>query len=466
MAGKQGMSREALEASSKDDLVARAEALGIDGARKFTRAELVDEIVRALGGGDRGLFGRARDLLREVVERGLTRAQEPARASRPGRSGIDTQASLVGAAPADRGPSVSGSSSDGSVGEGSTAEAPSERSEPATAPVGPEAPVPTVTLAEIYLAQGHTARAIAMLREVVRLDAGDAVARALLDRLEPRTGRAPAHPADRVEPEGVEASTLDPYAAIGLEPEAFVEPVEPPAPVVPPMLDDRPLPARYGVDECVAMAVDPTTVYAYWELRRATVERARRVLARAGGDEPRSVLRVLVVEPDLAGPRSSTRDFSIDDVEFGEWFVRDLPSGSIVRVAVGVAAGARFLPLAHTHDVEAPPSEPSAAIVQEVVTWREEPAETPSAVEPETLDAPTLRPSMVPTVRPLASPLPRDLGTFGLPPMPPSPDPGPAGMGRGLSSGELSSPKRARLERAREAVRAGAGPTSASWVSR
>lgn len=373
VAGKQG--RETLESLTKDDLVTRAEALGIDGARKFTRVELVDEIIRASGATDRGLLGRARDLLRGVVEKGLTRSSPPPRAN------------------------------------GEHASPPSQ---PEKVDVTPAPPVPTVTLAEIYVAQGHVARARAILREVLRTDAHDAEARALLDQLE---REKPSAPED------------DPYARVGIEPEAFIEPEAAIPEAVPSMLDDAPFPARYDVDECVAMAVDPTTVYVYWEARRATVQRAQRVLARAGDASARAVLRVLVVEPHERGPRVSTRDFEIVDLELGEWFVRELPPSSIVRAAIGLLQGERFLPLAHTPDVEAPVSAPSRAIASEYVEWTE--GETRADVTP----------------RPRLAPIGREAGALGLPPMPEPPE---DELGRGLSSAELA--KRARVARARAAA--------------
>ncbi len=410
VAAKQG--RETLESLTKDDLVTRAEALGIDGARKFTRVELVDEIIRASGATDRGLLGRARDLLRGVVEKGLTRS------SPPPKSNGDT-------------PPRSGASA----------------SQPEKLDVSPAPPVPTLTLAEIYVAQGHVARARAILREVLRIDSTDADARALLDKLDSAPASKP------------EAGDDDPYARVGIEPEAFIEPATAAVAAVPSMLDDAPFPDRYEVDECVAMAVDPTTVYVYWEARRATVARARRVLARNGDESAKSVLRVLVVEPHERGPRVSTRDFEIVDLELGEWFVRDLPPSSIVRAAIGLLQGDRFLPLAHTPHVEAPASAPSGAVATELVEWSE--TGTRAAV------ASPSRP------RPGLAPIGREAGPLGLPPMPEPPE---DELGRGLSCAELA-------RRARVAARAGAPraderapglgasdllarPGSASWLAR
>lgn len=419
---------------SKDDLVARAEALGIDGARKFTKVELIDEIARAGGNGERGLLGRARDLLRGVVEKGL--GQPKTKTSPPPPAPVVVVASVVASKPVATPKPV----------EVAPVEAPHAKLD-----TTPEPPVPTVTLAEIYVEQGHVARAKAILREVLRTNDKDAAARALLAKLE-RDGES--NPTTRVEPG---ALPDDPYARVGIEPEAFVEPVAARAPDVPSMLDDAPFPARYNVDECVAMAVDPTTVYVYWETRRATIERARRALARSGEGEAKSALRVLVVEPHERGPRVSTRDFEIVDLELGEWFIRDLPASSIVRAAIGLLRGDRFLPLAHTLDVEAPADRPSNALAHDVVTWSE---------------GGTVDGGSAPALTPIGE-LARDVGTLGLPPMPEIP--GEDQDARGLSSAELARRvRRARARASAEADRApGPGsserlvrPGSASWLSR
>ena len=427
MAAKQG--RDSLDALSKDELVARAETLGIDGARKFTKVELIDEITRATGNGaDRGLLGRARDLLRGVVEKGLTRSSPP-----PRTNGDHIDHNLL-------------------------APTPSSPASPRAEKIDttPEPPVPTVTLAEIYVGQGHVARAKAIVREVLRNDEGDAAARALLDKLEQDS--KPVAPAMKVE-KG--ALPDDPYSRVGIEREAFVEPSAVPRRDVPSMLDDAPFPARYDVDECVAMAVDPTTVYVYWESRGATVARARRALSRTTSVDAASVLRVLVVEPHERGPRVSTRDFAIVDLELGEWFVKDLPGGAIVRAAIGLKSGDRFLPVAHTADVEAPVNKPGEAYAYDVVVWSEgetRPRATPRAPLP----------ALGRIAREAGT-----LGTLGLPPLPEPPD-DEITAGRGMSSAELA--RRARVVRARregrpESPATGssdllAAPGSASWLAR
>jgi hypothetical protein len=423
--------RDALSALGKDELVTRAEALGIDGARKFTKIELVDEIVRAAGTSDRGLLGKARDLLRDVVERGLSRAVAPA--------------GTVEIAPREAGTAKEAKAE---VKEDVAVEAPAEIAKPAPEPEKsalPEPPVPTLTLAEIYREQGHAARAKAIAQELLRLDPSDRAAQAFLDKLVESPPKAPARPKS----EGLFPD--DPYAAIGIEREAFEEPAQPKVADVPAMLDDAPFPARYDVDECVAMAVDPTTIYVYWETRRRSIERAQRVIGPKGGDVPKSTLRVLVVEPSEKGPHVHTRDFDLVDLEYGEWFVRDLPAGSIVRAAVGVRTGDRFLPIAHTADVEAPWASPSKSVARERVIWSEE----------------GTRPATADDRRPQSLPLERDTGMLGLPPLPEAPEPTDLPLeedstGRGLSSAEMA--RRKRIASARSAL--AAGPTSASFLDK
>src|SRR5580704_17766578 len=111
------MNRVELEKLDRDALIARAEAAGVTRARILTRPELVDELLLRSSTDEaskrraRGLFGVERDLLARVVERGL---HLPDAAER-----IRT----LGIAP------------------------PTRRCAPAA--------LPTVTLAEIYAAQGH-----------------------------------------------------------------------------------------------------------------------------------------------------------------------------------------------------------------------------------------------------------------------------------------------------------------------
>ena len=148
------MNRPELERLDRDALITLAEKAGVTRARILTRPELVDELLLRSAGDDatrkraRGLFGVARDLIARVVERGL---HLPDAAERIRTLDIP---------------------------------APPRRSAPAA--------LPTVTLAEIYAAQGHKERAIETLQSVLLREADHAAARALLTQL--RDGTFPVPP--------------------------------------------------------------------------------------------------------------------------------------------------------------------------------------------------------------------------------------------------------------------------------
>jgi hypothetical protein len=142
------MDRAELERLDRESLVLKAQAAGIRRARVLTRPELVDELLRLDPAMDptqlkktRGFFGKARDLLSKVVERGLH---------------LPDAADRLRAALGNPLPQV-------------------PRPEPQA--------VPTVTLAEIYAAQGHKQRAIDTLERVLEREPDHGAARGLLDRL-------------------------------------------------------------------------------------------------------------------------------------------------------------------------------------------------------------------------------------------------------------------------------------------
>jgi len=115
-----------LERLNRDELIAKARQLGAQRAELLTRPELRDEIIRLSSSDEddrrraRGWFGVARDLVASVVSQGLN---------------LPDTAELI------RGANVFA---------------------PRAAP-----PVATVTLAEIYAAQGHVTKALDLLDEVL-----------------------------------------------------------------------------------------------------------------------------------------------------------------------------------------------------------------------------------------------------------------------------------------------------------
>jgi hypothetical protein len=313
------MNRVELEGLDRDALISRAEAAGVTRARILTRPELVDELLlrgaadQATKQRSRGLFGRARDLLASVVERGLNL---PDAAERIRAVGGELPLS--------------------------------------TRPRAPAA-LPTVTLAEIYAAQGHRDRAIETLDRVLAREPDHAAARALVGQLRDNTYPVPS---PRLPPEE-EEDGIAPAASLsdmtGSLPTGPVEPSH--------MLDDTPLPTRYDVDECVAIPVDPRTLYVYWEVRDRTLEYVR--AARPGGT---IALRIVVIVPTWDGPRSTVRDHDVH-ATLGDYFMGDLPAGCVVRVAIGYRHGDAFVAIAHSPALDTPPGAPSPLVADVLVRW-------------------------------------------------------------------------------------------------
>ncbi len=330
------MDRKDLEGQSREDLIRAAEARGIARARSLTIPELVDAILAADAAPARqkGWLGRARDLLTSVIDRGMVGGPEP----RIGRRA-------------------------------------------SSAPP----PLPTVTLAEIYAAQGHLERALTTLEEVIAREPEHPEAARLHARFSEQLLRVKPSvppPAIEIRPEPI-APPLAPLPAIedastsetdadALEAEGAAAEEDEPAeqaltaaeaasadavaadePVV-----DLAFEPPVEVDEIVGLAVDPTTVYLYWEVRPQTLAEAR---ARAA--DGAVTVRVLGVTPAPGGPAIDSRDIRVDALS-GELFVKGLPPATEVRVSVGYKSGDRFEPFAVGLEL----STPRAAIASDVTT--------------------------------------------------------------------------------------------------
>lgn len=243
-----------LDALSRPALLDQARRLGVERPERMTRVELRDEIIRRQASeGDldaRGLFGVARSMLASVVEAGL-KMPDAARAIR-GEANVDF-------------------------------------------PTVTRSPVATVTLAEIYAAQGHPGRARSMLKDVLKEEPDHEEARRVLDALargemrsdprsEPASALAP--PVVVKEPEPLTDGEAAEHAALASDPRYVettgetlesgplppVAPVAgpPPAPapaegsltdgeqpvVVAPEADAAPLPTTYSTEPA---AVEPAT---------------------------------------------------------------------------------------------------------------------------------------------------------------------------------------------------------------
>ncbi len=357
------MDRGELEGLDREALVVQAQAAGIRRARILTRPELIDELLRldpnvtaAQLRKSRGFFGKARDLVARVVERGL---HLPDAADR-----IRTLSLGVPPAHDSRAP----------------------RNEPQA--------MPTVTLAEIYAAQGHRARAIETLRRVLEREPEHTAARMLLARLEDDAYVAPSPrlpPEPEIEPELAREEEEDddavptvetPFAtgtlgpsnpngeaefhlappsddlrgvpstdvfAIVPEADAKVE-----AAKVAPVAETAPAVEAPELDECIAIPLEPDAaggrMYVRWSISWSTV--GRLLGAMPGG---RFVVRAHVVTPSWDAPETETRDLIIDPDEEQVTLV-GLAEPSVVRVAVGWLDGPRFVPLAHSPALEVVPN--------------------------------------------------------------------------------------------------------------
>ncbi|CAN5896533.1 hypothetical protein BH11MYX4_BH11MYX4_37480 [soil metagenome] len=359
------MDRGELEGLDRESLVVRAQAAGIRRARILTRPELIDELLRLDPTADeaqlrrsRGFFGKARDLVARVVERGL---HLPDAADRIREL---TGAEVQYAAPR----------------------------------IEPQA-MPTVTLAEIYAAQGHRQRAVETLRRVLEREPEHVAARTLLARLEDEGYVAPPPPLPpepeiEVDPNAGAEEEDEESSAETLVPAAFAEAqttetstlgerfVAGPSYGVPGGAEfhlapeserDEPAEARphaivaaedkdvdalapTGVfavvpeveedDECIAIPLGAGRTFVRWSVSFMAI--GAQLGARPAGH---FVVRAHVVTPSWDGPLAEARDRMIDP-DADEVVLEGLPERSVVRVAVGWLDGDTFIPFAHSPALE------------------------------------------------------------------------------------------------------------------
>jgi hypothetical protein len=350
------MDRAELERLDRESLVMRAQAAGIRRARVLTRPELIDELLRldpaidpSLLKKNRGFFGVARDLLSRVVERGLH---------------LPDAADRLRAALGNPLPHI-------------------PRPEPQA--------VPTVTLAEIYAAQGHKGRAVETLWRVLEAEPDHAAARALLTKLQatdyipptlplpPENDEAGAGVGVEAEPEVAQESmqerveraafestfTEAPTIEMSIVEDRFVaaptidasvidevSPASPLAASAPPpgdealttprMEEPTTLPLPLVPSECVAIPLEDGRFYVWWRLGTDARQRV---------EDAFFFVRAVVFVPTWDGPQQEIRDVACDPSN-GELVLDGLPGGSVVRIAVGVMEGGDVVPLAHSPALE------------------------------------------------------------------------------------------------------------------
>ena len=308
-------SASALEYRSRYELVEEARSLGVERPERMTVQELKDEILRLTlsaeeAQGARGLFGVARAMLASVVEAGL-KMPDAARVIR-GDSSLDLPARSL-------------------------------------------SPVATVTLAEIYAAQGHRARALAVLDEVLQAEPDHPEALRIRDEMlagEPAAAKdPPARPSPGTaalsRPEAMVSEPSYPAPEESGFPSTEYVPVEvvettgheaPASPEPPPVVatEDPGAPL-------LAIEQRGSTLGLYWELSPDLV-------ARAGLSEDEGGPAIVVVAFTPAG-RSPVRDQRTLPLTWqppfaGRLVVADLAPQAAVRAAVGWLVDGAFLPLA------------------------------------------------------------------------------------------------------------------------
>jgi hypothetical protein len=340
-----------LERLPRDQLIARAQRLGVERAEVMTRVELRDEIVRRIVSDEagrrraRGWLGVARDLVASLIETGLNMPD----AAKLVRTGVS----------------------------------------PTT--IRHQPPVATVTLAEIYATQGHVSRALAMLDEVIAKEPDHAAARSLRDRLRGESGKrepiAPPEPELELDDERLDDERLElvqppppgPEQPAPAEPEIepekpaepeapppkpdepeIPEPKQPPEPEVPepaPTTIPQPEPPRPGPvvprarDAIATIVTEAGSVWVYWEIAESSLDRARR-----RWPDGRAVVQVIALEPRWEGALRYEHQIAAEPVT-GESVLPPFGERAVARAALGWRAPDGFHPLAVGTEL-APPNGP------------------------------------------------------------------------------------------------------------
>lgn len=313
--------REDLDEKSRSELLEEARRLGFERPERMTRVELRDEIIRRTVpehelAQARGLFGVARSMLASVVESGLN---------------LPDAAKLI-------------------RGQNSH-----------EIPASNHTPVATVTLAEIYAAQGHRARALRVLDDVLALEPGHEEAlrvKAELLGTDSASSPAPSRPEAR-EALTKEAPPVVEYpATTEYVPGGFVETTGEEIetgrpPVVEPVAEPIAEPiAEAPADErapALVLSQDHSGLALYWELPRAA-------LLRCSVDEAdgRAALRLVGFSATGVSPGRVDETIPLeevmlvsdsDDLQIGRLSLAGFAAPMAVRAALGWASEDGFLPL-------------------------------------------------------------------------------------------------------------------------
>lgn len=361
-----------LDSLSRQQLVDRARSLGVERPERMTRIELRDEILRRSLAPEqaddaRGLFGIARSMIASVVEGGL-QLPDAARVIR-GKGTLEV-------------------------------------------PINSQTPVATVTLAEIYAAQGHQARAERMIEEVLSQEPGHQEALRVQEAFRGTDAatkttdqiKIPETPLEATEAASADAAPSAPApapasslalplaaedkgaAAVAPEPANLVETIgeeiqtgEPPAvdqgsaPAdSPPAIVEPELVALQGPDELLLYFEMPTSELLRWQTEQ----------------QGELVVKVASVVPGGRAPQVTERIESLAQVMdreesrvSGSLTVHPLVAGATTRAALGWARGEAFAPLAVAHSLETCGADPRRRSLAERAAhaFAREPGSLPAA---------------------------------------------------------------------------------------
>ncbi len=197
----------------------------------------------------------------------------------------------------------------------------------------------TLTMARLYLAEGHTERALEIFEKLSALEPEDQILKAQVVDLRKQQV---------------------PKAA----PEPPATPSAPPAPGEPLwMLDLEELPETYGLDECEVLYKDPFTVFAYWEVTDHGMSGARAQLGPSA-ESAKLVLRLFTTVAQASGVERHLQDVELP-WNHGRRYLQSPRPGAHLRIAVGLLSQeGYFAPIAHSSLVRVPSADPSEGPVE------------------------------------------------------------------------------------------------------
>lgn len=103
--------------------------------------------------------------------------------------------------------------------------------------------------------------------------------------------------------------------------------------------DDAPLPSG---DEVLVTRAGDDALLVSWQLSERGVTRARKI---SDGDAAIEARLFIVTADRELGSRTLVRERTVGRA--GEWLAADLPRGALITASVGLAAGGRFVSVAH-----------------------------------------------------------------------------------------------------------------------